>query len=1257
MPWDRGAWEKATSGVGNNDPDYSPTISAEKPKKVSNNKRDYLKKLLVKFMSQGWNMSKKKKTQYLDNNYYNAPYRLRNNVAICDKISDLINSKSNQNKILVVSNNDLILDELFLEFSIKNNYRIFKSSKAAGQLETLVNNVEEFEKINTDLFNKYAIKLFTQTDDIGHIEDLKILSENLYPVDNKTANLLNDFLKAYWEFYEISNYSNIDLALAERDVVSEVKKVSTELLSTKNYINRLNKILNLLDFNIDNLDKFDLEILQNDPILLDKEDADRFLNILDEYHKLNTLDDTPLNYIKKLPSNNFILGIISNFKNYVNSQEGYEQINLEISSLKNDLESYGLLVDNLNQYHDIKDKLSDYENISFVDDEDYLILNEKIIEFLKSNVSFNEYFERCKQNIVFNSTSNSIYSNVNDAIYIILDVFDELKIKIDSLSEYDNHKDDFKILEDYIKFNKKNTVANEETITGYAVNLYDDLKDICNKLLQNCIEVDETDLDYIMYNISTVKRIMTNMGVNISSLNQLNKSFSIISNIENDTSNNIFTNKTAEYVQNEAFTIHNDIDTLKSSMNYLLETLNNKSNLGDLPIDELSKSFNNQFKIGFLKSNLESLISSTNTFEEILENYEATIQNAMNLMDANNDFKFKEDVERIFRELTSISQMHESKNYSNNQLMINSISSYKSSVNDDFNKLVRKGIFSKDLNMDEAEGNLEKLAETMPAIHDFINANDLCDADFNSIIKNNEEIIVKSQELESRLDESTIYNFYDICKELNGNYHDFDLVKEILDLSSKLGLQEYDQYSSFSLDDLIDFSKSMNRNIEFSELVNKGILSRDFKYSQDKMHGIDSKIGLINNGLNDLRLDNSVLDNFGLVNVGEMDDISEQLRIIEKYLKSDSTNVDELIENYKISLNMLLNLCDDHYIEFETNNRKFNTSDFIFNLEGIQDDLESNIELYEIQRKVESYSQIIQNNLINIWEGPQTDIETIKDKMNNDLEFTKQYTEGIYTDKSLENLYDISQSDLLFLDELKTMNDEELKSRYILSYKKSDILIPEINRLNNLKNDDLSSFLEIFLSINKIYKSKRISDCINLLEYNIKHTDSIRLINEYENNLKSHSIIYFKFFDKRKFDMPIEDVIARIENHFKYTELLNSQVINERYIETIRNNFNDFLKEVEQLVVLKNEILKDCIEYFGQVDMSFEEIKESWNDVDEANLVLMNLNTLRNSFNNNYSSYFDHVYIVDDDDLTGEDKLHMFLISKNKISNLKLMEE
>ena len=1259
MPWDRGAWERRTSEGGSykgpNLPHSSPEYKKNKSKRVLDKKTINLKENINKFISLGWNISEKKEGQYLNNNYFNSPYRLNNISEIPRKIENLISNKSSKNNFLVVSNNDSILNEIELDLSSESDYIIFNSFNS---LKNLVSNVEDFERVNSDLFDKYAIKLFTDLNHFNKIPNLKILSYDVCYINNNDIEVLNDFLKDYWKFYEISKFSDIDLTFAERDINSEIRSLSIELTSINNYINRLNKILNLLDFDIDNLNEFDLEIINNNPELINKNDINDFLKSLDSYQKINKVQLSPSSeYFKEFPKNSFILGIITNFKRYVDSQRDYQEINENIINLKNYFESLGLYFNNLNEYYEVKDHLAMFKNAVYLENEDYFILNDKLKEFLKLNSSFNDYFKHCKENVVLNSNSDKIYLRVNNAINSILGICEDLGIEINSFSDLNNHKSDFELLSEYIKFNKKNTVANEETIKEYASNLFSELKEIDENLIQEVGDVDSSELDLIMYHISTLKRMISKIGINISSLNDLNNNFSIIANLENDISSNIFTNIAEDYIHNEKFQIDNDLDSFKHSLNYLSDHVTDRPYLKDYSIEDLSNSFSNQYKLNFLKSNIESCISSTISFEDIIENYNELILNTKNLMGIIDNFEYDDKLNKMLNEFNSISQMYEEGNYSNDQLMIDNVSSYKDSINNDFNKLTGNGIFSKDkINECNVEESLTELDVNIKTIQDFIKVNGFDNTDFDEIIKKNNENILKNDEIKQKLDNSDIYNFYDLLIQLNEQNHEYDLVNEILTLSSKLNINEYEEFSKFTLQDIVSFSQDLENNIEFTKAVNNGFIAKEFDVSENQLNNLDFKIDSIKNNLNDLNLDSSSLDNFSQIDISGINEIKEKLIKIDYHLNFDSSDIDELIKNYEIVLDMLLNLCNDYNVEFSTGSHKFNSSDFKFNLEGIKEDFDDHVKLYKFEKEFSDYEDIIKNNLDNIWEGPQTDLEIIKSKLKIDEKFTDQYNKGIYTDKTIANLSEISNSDLIFLNDLKNIGNQKLKSNYILAYKNREILVPEILKFNHLKKDDFSSFLEIFKNINKIYHSDKITEGIKLLEYNIQHFELINLINEYENNLKSYSVVYYNYFNRREFDMPVEELLQILENHLKFTELINLSIINERYVDTIKDNFDDFSSEVDELDVLKNKIINECKYHYGEKDVSFDEIKKGCGSLNNSNVVLSDLDTLRNIFDSNYESYFDYVYVVDDPDLTDEDKLQLFLISQNKISNLKLKD-
>ena len=412
MPEDKKSSQNRKNSKSVNSP------ASKKPKRNSNNKKKYLKKNLNKFTDQNWIVPEKRKNQYLKNNYINTHFKLPDNGAVSQKLLGIISKKPKKNKILIVSNNDLILDNVKLELSTLNNYKIYHSSNYNSQLENLVKNIEDFEKVNGHLHNNYSVKRFTNVKSLSQIKDLEILSEKLKYIDDDTAESLNEFLKNYWEFYKILKFSGIDLNLAGKDVISEIKKITNNLNSTKIHINRLNKTLDLLDFNIDNLNEFDIDIISNDPILINEDNLNEFSSALDKYHQLNTSNILPSTYFKEFSKNNVISEILTNFKRYLSVQNDYQLINREILNLKNKFKSYGLFVDNLNQYYEIKDKLQDFDGLEFVENDDYSVLNEKIKGFLRFNCSFKDYLEKCKHDVIINS--DYPYLKINNALNSML---------------------------------------------------------------------------------------------------------------------------------------------------------------------------------------------------------------------------------------------------------------------------------------------------------------------------------------------------------------------------------------------------------------------------------------------------------------------------------------------------------------------------------------------------------------------------------------------------------------------------------------------------------------------------------------------------------------------------------------------------------------------------------------------------------------------------------------------------------------------
>ena len=1268
MSYERGAWERLVSmggygGFGYYRPSSSsstpsrPTSSNSRstPSRSVSRKNHHLEKILdKKFKSKGWVIPRDVELKILNDNYYNSPYRFYSNIS--KKIGQYITSKKNK-KILVVSNNESLLYEIFLDFCHKKNYSIFMPFKS--NLKNLINNLEKFERINNNLFNDYSVKLPNDFKSLHYVADLKLLSQNLFYMDETDEKNINEFLKIYREFYGLSKLTNIDMISSEKNMIIEIDRQSKKLSNIKNYVMTLEKILGMLDVKIEDLNESNMDILKNSPSLLyPQTDVNGFLSVLEEYDKANFSGILSSTYFNEFNSNGLILGIIANFKRYVTKTDDYNEINSLIIDIKNQFKDIGLNIKNLNEYDKIKSDLFNFKNVIYIDNNDFIILNNKIKEFLKLNCSFNQYLERCKSNFIFNFDSNSIYFKVNNSINNILDICSDLGINIKSLSDFDNHKKDFKILMEYVKFNKNNTVANATTMIEYTNNLFNDLKIISQEIINNIGEIDRSDLDFIIYNISTLKRLINNMGLNVSCLKEIEDSLSIILNMESDSSGDIFTSQTANFLEKEKFEIHRELDKFKSTFELLLSEFKDKSDLIYYPIGDLSESFRDQYKLIFLISTLESTLSSINSFDDIINNYMKIIQIINELISDDSANEYKIRLNNLQNEFDSIKEMRENQNYSNNQIIIENVSSYKNSINRDFNKLITEGVFSKEkINNCDVESNIGNLNNNADIIRDFIKVNGFYETDFNEILSKNRNIIQKNDKIINKIENSDIYTFYDISQQLDKSYHDYDLVKEILNLSLKLDIKEYNKFTYYNLEDVVNLSKYMENCIKFSQYTDKGIIT-NFNYSQNLLNKINSTIESIRKKLTDLNLDHSILTDLKLIDVSSIGGINEFLNKIDKYIQNEPDNMDETIANSKILINTLIELCNDYYIEFEVEAIKFNSSDFKYKLCEIREGMESYIDLYKIEKEICSYDELIKNNLQSIWKGPLTNIDIIKNKFDMDKEFTGLYNLGVFTSKTVENIEKVSESDLIFLDDFQSMEDSEFKNNCILTFENKDVLIPEIEKLEKTKNDDLNSYLKIFENINKIFKSSEINECITLIEFNIKHTESLALMVEYKRKLNGYAQIYYKYFGYREFDIPVENLKSKLDEYYKFNKLIDNNIINSKYLDLIYSNLNDYLKQVIKLQNLKHNININTDKKFENTDITFDEFKRNGTDnIDDANLVLTDLKFLRTYFGKKFLRYFDYVYYVNDESFNDEDRIHLFLISKNKLSYLNLNDK
>lgn len=209
------------------------------------------------------------------------------------------------------------------------------------------------------------------------------------------------------------------------------------------------------------------------------------------------------------------------------------------------------------------------------------------------------------------------------------------------------------------------------------------------------------------------------------------------------------------------------------------------------------------------------------------------------------------------------------------------------------------------------------------------------------------------------------------------------------------------------------------------------------------------------------------------------------------------------------------------------------------------------------------------------------------------------------------------------------------------------------NNVKYLSDDDLkevNEFIKIYWKYWKLISSSNID------------LKSSKLFEDYKNQLDQFKECYNKFFNKSKLNVPVMDLISKLNWHIAFTNMINKMKI----IKNISNIFDsdDFIYKINELEELLNNLEKtnESLNKQFQINLNqsydalYENIENNIEVVknnNEKGIILMNLNDAMILF---YNSDFIFDYIIFDDELSinNELKLRLFLFSKNRLSSVKL---
>ena len=369
---------------------------------------------------------------------------------------------------------------------------------------------------------------------------------------------------------------------------------------------------------------------------------------------------------------------------------------------------------------------------------------------------------------------------------------------------------------------------------------------------------------------------------------------------------------------------------------------------------------------------------------------------------------------------------------------------------------------------------------------------------------------------------------------------DVESNKDLINLIYELDLNN----SIFNMSELelIEYTKSMDLNKEFSDLINNNIFSKgvcEF-YNKD----FESKLDEI--------------DSLSLVLIDSLssDDLSKNMHdIVDEQINSLFLDYSEIKKLIGIDLDNSKDLIMNNLLIFEKIDNILSSNifieDYTSKIQKEKEKLDNLIDLYELELKIQNNEKLINKHFNEILNSPPISMDRLNEKLDLDIEFTNYYHQGIFSDITIKNikyLYD----DELVLDNL--ISDLYFSEDYLDIYENNKFLINQIN-------DFGSGFInqeEFIINTNTVLKDDNIEDLLKL--------DINSQLMDYQSTLSSLRGVKNKYFES-------DDIFNEIINHIKYTELIDNDLFEDE--EVVKSNIINVINDLNKLNEKYYSILKD----------------------------------------------------------------------------------
>ena len=488
------------------------------------------------------------------------------------------------------------------------------------------------------------------------------------------------------------------------------------------------------------------------------------------------------------------------------------------------------------------------------------------------------------------------------------------------------------------------------------------------------------------------------------------------------------------------------------------------------------------------------------------------------------------------------------------------------------------------------------------------------------------------------------------------NLSQLDIIENLYLLENNVNLIDIKESEDF-INLLIRYQDINLKNISPVNYMN--ILRKKFKSFIDiiHIHTNNHIFNYLSNNLNNtIHIDstNSLIDEIDIgdtlfknsisTNLKEIFDINYKFDKIKESLENTSDDMDESVENMNNIMDNLFRLIDDcfNYFNF-VDGYSIKSYIELFNNQ-FTESLNKCSDKYKIGCEINSFEKLININLKDIWDGFSSDLGEVKNKLEMDKKYSELRNNNIFSENTIQEFKKLPDENKEFLYSFKDNIEKNNIPDYFNLYGDKDMLIKHITELNNSDNS-LKDYYNILFEINKILNSEKINQLL----------DSISLTqnNRQERILRYYEDIYFKYFNKTEFNISFNELYELLTPHIKFTKLINEGTVHKDSVPLIKNEIEDFLYNVDKLEKLSKNITKISL---------LNNISEfnSDSNIDSSHLInkditykifISNLENAIDIFDKDYISYFDYVILDDNKYISHENRLQLFLISKNKLES------